>query len=167
MDVAKILEEIGIDYKLLIFNIINFLVVVWLLQKLFFGKIMATIDERQKKMSDILGAEEMANTLKTQAANEREKILFKAKQESLEILRKTKLDNDLLAENLSKDAKLQAEKIISQSKAEAEKLKEDSVKESQEKSKEMIVELTKKLIDTEVSDKILLQKVNTIINPIQ
>jgi F-type H+-transporting ATPase subunit b len=167
MEFSTILEGIGIDYKLLIFNIINFLVVVWLLQKLFFGKILSTIEERQKKLSEIMGAEDEAKNAKIQAANEREKILFKAKQESLEILRKTKTDNELLAASLASEAKETAEKIVSQSKIEAEKLKQDAEKESQEKSKDMILSLTKQLIDTEVSDKNLLQKVNTLINPIQ
>jgi len=108
----SMLGRFGIDWKIITAQIINFIIVAVLLYKFAFKPILATLDERQKKISDGLQyAEEMKSKL---AESERQQ-----------------------AEAL-KEAHMEAQKIIGESRDQAKALYDKQMAETATKTEEML-----------------------------
>jgi len=97
--IVVLFNNFGIDLKIIVAQALNFIVVAFLLWKLAFGPVVATIEERQKRIADGLQyAEEskaqLAETEKKQAETLREahakaqNILQSAKERADEYLRR-------------------------------------------------------------------------------
>jgi len=63
----EILSKIGFDYRVALANLINFLIVLWILQKFAFPKIQEVLSERQAKIRKGLRDAEEAKQAKIDA----------------------------------------------------------------------------------------------------
>lgn len=120
MDIAGILQNIGFDWRVFLFNLINFLVIMLLLKKFFFGKIAYILQERKRLVEE---SESKANELTKELEaieKKRNEVLKKAETERKKILE----DANNLAAIESKDthtkALTEARRIIDESKKSAE-----------------------------------------------
>ena len=86
----EIFQAFGLDIKHLIENLVNFLILVFILYKLGYKPILKFVKERQEKIEKgIKHAEEAAKRL-DDAATEQDKILSKAHKEAQDIIGKAK-----------------------------------------------------------------------------
>lgn len=77
----EILEQFGIQPILLAAQIVNFLILLFILRKFLYGPILKVLDERKRKIADSLkNAEEIERRLKEIAEKEAEAILRSAKE---------------------------------------------------------------------------------------
>ena len=60
----EILSKIGFDYRVALANLVNFLIVLWVLQKFAFPKIQIVLAERQAKIRKGLADAEAAKQAK-------------------------------------------------------------------------------------------------------
>ena len=92
--ITKIFQDFGISLPFILAQILNFSIVAFVLWKFAFKPVLATLDERQKKIADGLHyAEEMKAKLEA------------TQQESAAILRKASVDASRLVEEARKSAK--------------------------------------------------------------
>jgi F-type H+-transporting ATPase subunit b len=114
----EILNNFGFEPILFIAQIVNFLIIYWLLKKFLFKPVLKLLNERRYKIEEGLkNADQAANLLNEtlekeekilKTANERAKqILDDARNQSLEVLKKTEDDNKKLAEKMLKEAREQ------------------------------------------------------------
>lgn len=102
------LNDFGVQPILLAAQVVNFLLLLFILQKLLYKPILKVLDERKKKITDSLkNAEEIERKLE-QISEEREKKLIETQREVKEIL----ADASKTAEVIVKDAHLKAQKDI-------------------------------------------------------
>jgi F-type H+-transporting ATPase subunit b len=92
--ITKILTDFGIDVPLFLAQAVNFAIVAFLLWKLAFKPVLATMDERQKKIAEGL---QFADSAKAQLAA--------AQQENAEVLRKAQLEATRIIDEARKTAK--------------------------------------------------------------
>lgn len=110
--ISKLAGEFGVEWNLLIAQIINFVLVAFLLYRFAFKPILATLDERQKKIaSGLKYAEEMELKLKD-AQVQYEEVLHKAALEKKEILEAAREQSKNYAEKQAQVATAEAEHII-------------------------------------------------------
>jgi len=125
------LESLGIDWKMLIAQVVNFIILLLILRKFLFGPIVKLLDDRRKTiekgLSDAKKAEEQlaktdrdAKAKITDAINEAEKIVKEAKRnaefESQKILDDSKQKSEKIIKNAKELAKQEEDKIISSAK---------------------------------------------------
>lgn len=101
-----LLQTFGVDWKIILFQAINFGIVAFLLWRFAFKPVMATMDERQKKISDGL-----------QYAEEAKQQLASAEKEKADMLRVANGE----AQKLIQDAKTRAEALAAELAATAER----------------------------------------------
>jgi F-type H+-transporting ATPase subunit b len=116
----KILNEFGVQWILLAAQVVNFLILLFLLKKFLYGPLLKALEVRRKKIADSLKqAQEIEERLaKTEA--DRELVLEKAAKE---------------AQNVLTDATKSANQIISEAHAKASKDIEDLARKSREQIK--------------------------------
>lgn len=80
-----LLSQFGIDWKLIIAQAINFIVVAFLLWRFAFKPVMATLDERQRKIAEGLQFAEEAKTQLAETEKRQAEVLREANVKAQEI----------------------------------------------------------------------------------
>lgn len=100
------ISSLGLNLKAFIFQLITFVVIMWLLNKFALKKIFATIEKRRAEIDESLKAAELSK-----------KALVEADDKATEILQEARAKADVIASDAQKDA--------------AETIKEAEIKASQ------------------------------------
>ncbi|KKT73948.1 MAG: ATP synthase subunit b [Parcubacteria group bacterium GW2011_GWB1_44_7] len=131
---GKLLSELGINWKILIAQLINFGILVAVLRWLLYRPLLELLEKRRKKLEDDADrAERLEQKIKATAIEE-EKTLAEARKRGQEILAATEKTGKELKESLTTEAKREAEKMIA---AGRQILKEDQNKLRRELKQEI------------------------------
>ena len=158
---SELLNKLGIDYKLLIAQIINFLVLLFVLWKFAYGPILAILEKRQKKIEKGLADAEAAEKRLEESEKKQKEVLRKARTEAKEIVEKAYVQAEKTKSEIAEDAKAQAEKIIQSAKKEIETEKEKTIAEIKSEIGGLVVAATEKIVDEKIDgkkDKELIEK---------
>jgi F-type H+-transporting ATPase subunit b len=144
------MEALGIDLKLLIAQIVNFLILFILLSKFLYKPIVRMLDDRQKKIEKGLSDSEAAENQLNNANSEAEKIKDKAFAEADKIIKAAKSDYDSKAIAIIKKANEQADKIVARANEEAGLAKERALKEAKKELSNVVVMALDKIVNSEM-----------------
>lgn len=121
----EILNQFGINPILLLAQVVNFLVLLFILKKFLYKPILKVLGERKQKIEDSLkNAEEIEKRL-LETQQESEKVLAKTSAQAQKLMDDTKKELELFREEMRQNAKQEAERIIKegQESAQAEALR--------------------------------------------
>ncbi len=122
-----------INWFTVIAQVINFLILVWLLKRFLYKPILNAIDEREKKiisqLKDAEAKEEKA---------EKEKVEFKQKNDTFDLEKKELMDKTIAETNV------QRQKLLDEARTEANKLSSKLEETSKENRKKLNQEIAKK-----------------------
>lgn len=107
-----ILAALGIDWTLLIIQLVAFLVLVWILSKFVYPIFIRIIDERQEKIDASVKAAELAEQKAEAAQDEVSKLLSQARKDAREIVGTAKDEAAAMLEASDSKAKSRADKIV-------------------------------------------------------
>ena len=145
------LAKVGFEWKMGLFNFINFMIIFFILKRYAFKPIMKTIDERQKKMT-----EGMENYDKSKSE------LQMAEQKAQEIVDNAKIEGNKSIEKAHDEAKSVGNDMRNKAKEEIELLILQAKKNIEIDKKEMQESLRKETVDIVVLaiEKILAEKMD-------
>jgi F-type H+-transporting ATPase subunit b len=158
---SELLSKLGIDWKLLIAQIVNFLVLLFVLWKFAYGPIVAMLEKRQKKIEKGLQDAEDAHKKLAESEERQKEILKKARTEAKEIVEKSREQAEKSKSDLAVEAKIQAEKIITDAKAQIEQEKQKTIAEIKSEIGGLVTMAAGKIIDEKMDagkDKELIEK---------
>lgn len=145
------LTSLGINGKLLIAQIINFLILLFLLSKLLYKPILKMMDERSDKIESGLKAAKKSQESLVKAEEEAEKIREKAYKESNEILANAKAQSEKQQKELVAKAEAQADQIRHHAAEESLAAKEKALKEAKGEISGLIVLALEKITKNKIS----------------
>jgi F-type H+-transporting ATPase subunit b len=152
-----------INWFTVIAQVINFLILVWLLKRFLYKPILKAIDEREKK---IAGQIKDADDKKAVAVKEQAD--FKKRNDDFDAQKKALMDKAVADANAQRDKLLEDAKNAANTlrdkleKAEKEKLVADAL-ESESKTQKQVFAITKKALKEMASSSLDEQSVNTFI----
>lgn len=118
---GNLFSALGIDWQMLIFQIIAFVVLVFLLGKFVFPILMKSVDDRQAKIDEGTRAADEAGKKAHQAEAKIEATLKKARGEAAEIVTTAKNEATQMIEKAEAGAKTRAERIVAEAHEELQK----------------------------------------------
>jgi len=147
---VEFFNAFGVDVPKLIFQVINFLLLLYLLNRFLFKAVIRMLDERQQRISKGLEDAESAARDRDLARAEREAALDEARKEAQTMIaRATKIADDSKAEILA-EAKAQAEKATSKARDEITAEKERAMAELRTHVAELALEAAGRLVRSEM-----------------
>ncbi len=150
----EILELFGVDWKILIAQLVNFSIVVIILWLFAIKPLMKTMKERNEEIEKGLkDAQEAANYLEKTEENIKEK-LKESKEESLAILAEAKKQSDLDKQDSINNTKEEIESIIKKAKEQINKEKESMLEEAKSELSQSLVLTLEKVLSKELSKEI-------------
>lgn len=131
---------LGIDWTMLIIQLIAFLVLVAVLGRFVYPIFMRIIDERQEKIEASVKAADEARDAAEQAESRVEKDIKRAQKEAADIVATAKAEAAQMSERADKKAKERAERIVADAQQEIDK----SILAAQKKLEKDTLELVKR-----------------------
>jgi F-type H+-transporting ATPase subunit b len=143
----ELLSKLGIDWKLLIAQIVNFLVLLFILWKFAYGPVLAMLEKRQKKIEKGLADADEAHKKLEESADMQKEILKRARTEAKDIVEKAREQAEKAKSEIAVEAKLQSEKIIAGAKSEIEQEKQKTISEIKSEIGSLVTMAAEKIID--------------------
>ena len=144
-------EAFGVDLPKLAFQIINFLLLLYLLNRFLFKRAFAFLDERQARIAKGLEDAESAARDRELARAEREAAIDEARKEAAAMIaRATKIAEDSRAEIVA-GAKAEAEKVTERARQEIVAEKEKAMAELRAHVADLALEAAAKLVRSDMN----------------
>jgi F-type H+-transporting ATPase subunit b len=144
-------DAFGVDVFKLAFQIINFLLILYLLNRFLFKRVLTLLDERQEKISKGLENAEAAARDRELARAEREAALDEARKEAQTMIaRATKIAEESRNEIVAA-AKAEAEKVAAKATEEITAEKQRAIAELRSQVADLALEAAGKLVGSEMN----------------
>lgn len=143
---GDLLSALGIDWQLLILQIVAFLILVGLLGKFVYPWLMKSVDEHQKSIRDAAKAAKEAQTAAAESEAETAKLLTQARKDAAEIVATAKLEAGNIASESEAKAKSTAEQIVADAHTQIERDIDKARRELHDETLELIAFATEKVV---------------------
>lgn len=150
---GEVLQKLGFDWQVALANLINFLIIYFLLRKVVFKKLGDAIRARRAKIESGLLDAEKAKTALMEAGHEKERIIGEGHVASKELLIDAEAKRAALVEKAKVEAEGEARKVREASIKEIEALKEHQKGEIKEKSVDLIISGVEKVLKERLDQK--------------
>ena len=144
---SDLFASLGIDWKMLLFQIIAFAMLLWILNKYVFPVIVKSIDEREKKITEGRRLAEEAAEKASSAQEEIAKMMKRAQKDAATIISK-------IAEESDKKNKERAERIIAGAHADIAREVASAKKDLYNEMLDLVTLATEKVAGKEVTKSI-------------
>ena len=146
-----LIEAFDINLVGLVFQVINFLLLLYLLNRFLFKPLLARMDERTAKIEKGLEDAETAARDRELARAEREAAVSEARKEAAEMLaRANKIAEDTRNEILT-DARTEAEKVTQRAREEINAEKEKAMSELRSQVADLALDAASKLVRSDMN----------------
>jgi len=151
---GDILGTLGIDWKLLLFQTIAFLLLLFLLSKFVFPKLGETLEKREKIIEDSIQAARDAEAAASKASVETAKLMKTARKEADEMIATAKVEADVLVDKAEKKSRERSEQIVADAEAEIRGDIEKARTELKKQTIELVAAATEKVVGKSVTAEI-------------
>jgi F-type H+-transporting ATPase subunit b len=138
---------------LIIWNLIGFLIVLYVLGKFAWKPILKSLKEREVGISDALATAEKVKTEMAHLKSENEALLAKAREERATILKEAKEAGDKMVAEAKEKAQGEYNRIITDAQAAIEQQKNAAIVDVKNMIGKLVIEVTEKVIRKELVNK--------------
>src|SRR5271157_2675701 len=125
------LGKLGLDPLHLVAQVVNFLIIAWIIYRFLLKRMLATMNERREKIAQGLADAEKAKAALQDAAKERDKILQDASAEAFRLLQNARDEAERLRAGALERAGRDAERMIEEARGVMALERQDMEKEVQ------------------------------------
>jgi F-type H+-transporting ATPase subunit b len=143
----ELLNNLGINGKLLLAQMINFLILLWVLHKFAYGPVVKMLEERTKKIEKGLKDAQQSQK-KLEEISEKEKaVLTEARKQAQEIIKKSESTAAAQAQEIITASKDQAQKMLEMAQKQIDQEKNKILAEVKSEVATLVMMATEKIID--------------------
>src|SRR6187399_3056511 len=135
---------------LLIWNLIGFLIVLFVLGKFAWKPILKSLKEREHGIADALASAEKVKAEMAQLKSENEALLAKAREERATILKEAKETGDKMVADAKEKAKTEFDRILTDAQNTIEQQKNAAIVDVKNMIGKLVIEVTEKVIRREM-----------------
>jgi len=142
----ELFSKLGIDWRLIIIQIINFLILLFILKRYLYGPLLTILEKRKARIAESLEtAEKMKKEFESFEA-EKEKNMKKARGEAKEILATAAEHASALEARAAKETEAKSGQLLTQAKKEIAEEKGKIIGEAKGAIAELVTDATAKLL---------------------
>jgi F-type H+-transporting ATPase subunit b len=158
----ELITTFHIDWKLIVAQLVNFAIVLFVLYKFAYGPMMKLMSERTEKIDKGLKDTEKAQKMLTEMTQKEKAVLVEARKAAQEIVTKAEAVAVGNKEEIIAQAKVQSEKILQDAAKKIEAEKNKMMQEVKTQIADLVVKATEKIIGEKIDsekDRSLIEKV--------
>lgn len=142
----ELVKIFHIDWKLLIAQIVNFAVVVWVLYRFALKPLMKILEKRNAEISKSLDDAKQMEVNLMMSAQEKANLITAAKKEANAIIEASRIDGSKQAQELLEKAKSEVNAVVTSAKQQIADEKEKMLAESRKEIGELVINVTEKVL---------------------
>lgn len=150
---GDIFTALGIDWRLLILQIVAFIILVWLLGKFVYPLLMRSVDQRQADIEAAAKAAKEAQANATETQEETARLMEEARAQAAEIVSTAKLEATELSTATEEKARATAEKIVANAHDQLQKDVEAAKRALHDETLQLVALTTEKVIGKTLTKK--------------
>lgn len=158
----ELISTFHIDAKLIIAQLVNFAIVLFVLKKFAYAPLMKTMNERTSKIEKGLKDAEESHKKLAEITEKEKEVLVEARKQAQEIVAKSEAAANKTKDEILENAKVQSEKIISDAQKKLEQDRDQMFKEIKAQVAELVVAAAGKVIGEKIDsekDKALIERI--------
>lgn len=162
----EILKDFGVNPVLLVAQIVNFLIILFVLKRFMYKPVLDMLKKREDQIRNGLKSAEEGEKKLTEAEEKERQILHKAQERADKILGDSKIEAQELKDEAVLTAKKEAEKIITQAKENIEQEEKAAEERLTKKIGQIAISLLEKSLTGifgEKEQKLILKKATTVL----
>lgn len=150
---TEIFGKLGLDYKLIIAQAVNFVLLLIILQRLAYKPVLKMLNDRTEKIDKSLKQakkieEKLKNTEEIKLAE-----IKKAKEEHRKIIKEAQEIAERKSQEAIEKTRIKTQEIVENAKMEITAGKEKSVKEAKKEIADISIQIAKKIIGNNLNEK--------------
>lgn len=149
---AAILQTLGIDWQILLAQVINFVIVMVLLAKFVYKPLLKLIDDRREAVKRSMEQVAEIERQKQESESSRQATLLKADQEAGAILARAKADAEEMKAKILASAQTEADQIRIKGEQQLEDERTHVFHDVQDTMAKVVITLSERIIRREFSD---------------
>jgi len=149
---GSIFERLGIDGKLLIFQIVNFSILLFVLTKVLYKPLLGFLESRQKRIEDSLKRAEKIDKEWEEISRTRKEEMSKIENEAVRVIEESKNEAERKSKEIIQNADIKVEKIVKEAKENISKEREAVLKEVKEEIADYVVLAVEKILKRSLKD---------------
>lgn len=142
----EVLAKLGIDWKLLIAQAVNFIVLLWVLRRYAYGPILKALESRTKKIEQGLKDAALSKEKLQTSVEEEERIMAAAREEARDILFRAETSAKERDVAMLEQTKAKIDAMITDADAHLAEEKARLVREAKTELAELVVTATKRVL---------------------
>ena len=143
---------LGISFPNILFQLVNFLVFLWILRRLLYGPVTRMLRERRERIADSLRE---AENLRTQVESERtefESELQRARAEAQRIRDDASSTAEAIRERELERARGDVERMRTEAQADVERERQQAAAELRAQTADLVMQATSRVLDRSIDD---------------
>ena len=149
----EFLKDFGIQPTLLVAQIVNFLIILFLLKKFFYKPIIKLLDDRKKKIEESLKNADLIEERLNQTEEKSAQIIEEARRNSQNLISESKKEADRILAQAAIEARKSAEQTILDAQTQLNLQKQEIKKEIEKETLILVVEVVKKVLGRTINPK--------------
>lgn len=144
---------LDVGLGLFVWNLIAFLVVLFLLRKFAWKPILKSLNERETKIADSIATADRVKAEMAQMQSENEALMAKAREERATLLKEAKETRDKIVNEAKEQAKAEANKIVAEAQLAINNQKKAALTEVKNEVGNLVIEVAEKVLRRELANK--------------
>lgn len=141
-----ILNNFGIRPTLLIAQIVNFVIILFLLKKFFYKPILKVLDDRKKRIEQSLKNADAIEEKLGKTEEQSSKIIQDAQLQAQNLIAEAKKEAEIISQKATQDARLTAEEFLSNAKIQLEAERLQMQEKLEKETLELVAVVVKKVL---------------------
>lgn len=139
-------EGLTLDYGVIGFQILNFIILLVILNQILFKPLVKLLDERQKKIADGVANAEQAEILLQESEATRTKMLKEARAEGQSLIEESRNSGEQVRGEIIEKAQSEAQQIINAGQVALDNERSKAFSELKNEATNLIIQVTEKLL---------------------
>ena len=149
----EIIRNFGIQPVLLLAQIVNFLIILYLLQKFFYKPIVKLLEQRKKRIEESLKNADLIEEKLKKTQEQSVQILAEAQKNSQALIASAKGESEKIISQATLEARKQLEEILTQSQVQIEAQRKQMQKQLEKETLNLVVEVVRKALERTLKPK--------------
>lgn len=150
----EVLAKLGIDWKLLIAQAVNFIVLLWVLRRYAYRPILRALEARTKKIEQGLSDAAQSQVKLQEIVEEEKRVMAAAREEARGILSKAETSAKERDAHMLRETKGKIDKMITEADSHLAEEKARLVREAKAEISDLVIKVTERVLGDVVDTKI-------------
>lgn len=148
----EVLSKLGVDWKLLLAQVVNFLVLLWVLRRFAYRPMLKFLDDRSKKIETGLRDAKLASEKLSEMEKKEREVLEAARKESGAIVVRAKESAEKMGEKIITESREEAARIMAETRKKIENERESLRAEMKQELSGLVLLATEKVLGEKMKD---------------